>query len=277
MRKHKLVETTLGDLIVALTEEVAPIAHSPRGTNILVSYVLRDLFTRCRVRLTNRPPLPRAAYPETAESMSAACGARRRWPAVALGILLLLSPGFATAGTAADQLRGSIDRIRAILMDPTLKGDSKKPRRWEKLRQVVYSRFDFGEMAKRSLGTEWQKRSSEERKEFVRLFSALVENAYLDKLDSYNGENVDFVNERQDKNFSEVNTKLVDNRGEEFAIDYRLHNVNGDWQVFDVVIENISVVNNYRAQFKRVLAKSSYLELVQSMKEKALRAAGTKS
>jgi len=277
MRKHKPIETTLGDLIVAVTEQVAPIAHSPHGANILVSYILQDLFARCSVRLANSPRVLKVSWHNTLECLRTGRGAHCRWSAVALGLLLLLTPVLATAGTAVDQLKGSIDEIREILMDPALKGDSQKPQRWDKLRQVVYARFDFSEMAKRSLGTEWKKRSSEEREEFVQLFSALVENAYLDKLDSYNGENVEFVNERHDKNFSEVNTKLVDNRGEEFALDYRLHNVNGDWKVFDVVIENISVVNNYRAQFKRVLAKSSYQKLVQTMKEKALTPSETKS
>ena len=141
----------------------------------------------------------------------------------------------------------------------------------------MYSRFDFNEMAKRSLGTEWKKRSPEEKKEFVQLFTSLLENAYLDKIESYNGEKVQYLNERQEKDFSEVNTKVFGNRGEEFSLDYRLHNINGDWKVFDVVIENISLVNNYRAQFRRVLARSSFGELVQTMKQKTLSAPEAKS
>jgi len=277
MRKHRPVATTLSDLIIAVSEEVVPIADDPRKKNILVSYILRDLFTRCRIRLTNRRAVLRAPSQETAGSMNTRRSVYARLPAVTLGILLLFGASFAKAGTAADQLKGSIESIRAILMDPTLKGDSSKLQRWAKLRRVVYSRFDFDEMAKRSLGTEWKKRTAEEKKEFVQLFAALIETAYLDKLDSYNGENVRYVNERQDSQISEVSTKLVDNRGEEFALDYRLHNVNGDWKVFDIVIENISLVNNYRAQFKRVLAKSSYRELVQTMKEKVLTPPETKS
>jgi phospholipid transport system substrate-binding protein len=120
------------------------------------------------------------------------------------------------------------------------------------------------------MGPHWQKRSPEEQKEFVRLFTVLLEDAYLDTLESYSGEKITFVNERQDKNFAEVNTKLIDNKGTEFSIDYRLQNTTGDWKVVDVVIENVSLVNNYRAQFNRVLAKSTYADLVETMKQKKL-------
>lgn len=202
---------------------------------------------------------------------------RYRWPFIVFGMLLLLSLGAANAGTATDQIKGSVDRIQSILTDPGLKGESKKTERKRKLREVVYSRFDFNEMAQRSLGSEWKKRSPEEKKEFVELFTHLFEETYLDALESYNGQPVRYLNERQDKNFAEVNTKLVNHKGEEFWLDYRLHNVNGEWKVFDVVIENVSLVNNYRSQFRRVLAKSSYRELIQSMKDKVLSTAGTQS
>ena len=192
-------------------------------------------------------------------------------------MLLLLSRGAATAGTAADQLKGSVDRIQSILTDPSLKGESKKTERKRQLREVVYARFDFNEMAQRSLGSEWRKRSPEEKKEFVQLFTGLLEETYLDALESYNGEPVRYLNERQDKNFAEVNTKLANHKGEEFWLDYRLHNVNGAWKVFDVVIENVSLVNNYRSQFRRVLAKTSYRELIQSMKDKVRSTVGTQS
>lgn len=194
----------------------------------------------------------------------------RGWLLFAVGILLLLHPHRAIAGQATDQLKQSVDRILAILNDPTLKGTAKTQERRQKVKEVIYSRFDFDEMAKRSMGPHWQKRSPEEQKEFVRLFTVLLEDAYLDTLESYNGEKISFVNERRDKDFAEVNTKLIDNKGTEFSIDYRMQNTNGDWKVIDVVIENVSLVNNYRAQFNRVLAKSSYADLLETMKQKQL-------
>jgi len=132
-------------------------------------------------------------------------------------------------------------------------------------------------MAKRSLGPEWQKRSPEEQKEFVRSFTTLLEGAYFDQLESYNGEKVRLVNERQDKDFAEVSTKIVNNKGEEFSLNYRLQDNNGDWKIFDVVVENVSLVNNFRSQFNRVLAKSSYAELVKSMNQKKISAPATKN
>jgi phospholipid transport system substrate-binding protein len=85
------------------------------------------------------------------------------------------------------------------------------------------------------------------------------------------------LNERQDQDFAEVNTKVINNKGQEFSLDYRLQNANGDWKVIDVVIENISLVNNYRAQFNRLLAKSSFAELLETMKQKKLSVPGAKS
>jgi phospholipid transport system substrate-binding protein len=197
--------------------------------------------------------------------------------ALALGILVLLRADPGVAGQATDQLKQSVDKVLAILNDPTLKGTAKAQERRQKVKEIIYSRFDFDEMAKRSLGPQWQKRSPEEQKEFVQLFTGLLEHVYLDNIESYSGEKVRFLNERQDKDFAQVDTKIINNKGEEFSLDYRLQNVNGDWKVIDVVIENISLVNNYRAQFSRVLAKSSYAELLEIMKQKKLSAPGPKS
>ena len=187
---------------------------------------------------------------------------------VGLGILLLLQPGCAAAGAPGEQVRQSVDKLLAILKEPQLKGESKKNERRDKLREVIYQRFDFTEMGKRSLGSEWRRRGPEEQKEFVKLFTDLLERAYLDQLESYSGEKIQYLKELEGDNYAEVATKIIDNKGREFSVNYRLHQVNGDWKVYDVVIEDISLVNNYRSQFNRVLAKSSYEELVNTMKGK---------
>jgi phospholipid transport system substrate-binding protein len=158
-----------------------------------------------------------------------------------------------------------------------VKGESKKNERRDKLKELIYQRFDFTEMAKRSLGSEWPRRSPEEQKEFVKLFTDLLERAYLDQLESYSGEKIQYLKEREDDNYAQVETKIIDKKGQEFSVNYRLHNRNGDWKVYDVVIEEISLVNNYRAQFKRALAKSPYENLVNRMKEKTFRPLATES
>jgi phospholipid transport system substrate-binding protein len=196
---------------------------------------------------------------------------------VGLGILLLVQSAWVAAGVPGDQVRQTADKLLAILTDPQLKGESKKTERREKLKEVIYQRFDFTEMAKRSLGSEWQRRSPEEQKEFVKLFTDLLERAYLDQIESYNGEKFQYLKEREDNNYAQVDTKIIDNKGREFSVSYRLLNRNGDWKVYDVVIEDISLVNNYRSQFNRVLAKSPYEQLVKTMKEKTFSVGSPKS
>jgi len=191
---------------------------------------------------------------------------------VGLAILLLVQPVWLAAGVPGDQVRQTTDKVLAILKDPQLKGESKKNERRDKLKELIYQRFDFTEMARRSLGSEWRRRSAEEQKEFVKLFTGLLERAYLDNIESYNGEKFRYLKEQEDNNHAEVDTKIIDNKGQEFSVNYRLHKVNGDWKVYDVVIEDISLVNNYRSQFNRVLATSSYEELVNRMKGKTLSA-----
>lgn len=196
---------------------------------------------------------------------------------VGLVILLFLPPWIAVAGTAGERLQQSINRLLEILKDPRLKDENNKNRRREKLKAIIYQRFDFNEMAKRSLGAEWRRRKPEEREEFVKLFADLLEQSYLDKVESYNGEKVQFRKEREEGDYAEVDTKLIDSRGRDFSIDYRLHKVDGDWKVYDVVIEDVSLVNNYRAQFNRILSHASYAELINRMKQKRLSAPGASS
>ena len=197
--------------------------------------------------------------------------------AVGLGILLLIQAVDVASGTPGEQMRQSVDRLLTILKDPQLKGESKKNERRAKLKEVIYQRFDFTEMAKRSLGSEWRRRSPEEQKEFVKLFTDLLERAYLDQIESYKGEKIQFLKELDGENYADVATKIIDNKGQEYSVNYPLHKVSGDWKVYDVVIEDISLVNNYRSQFSRVLAKSSYEELVSTMKGKTLIPPGTKT
>jgi phospholipid transport system substrate-binding protein len=192
----------------------------------------------------------------------------KRMATFGLGIFLFMQPVSVAAGAPEDQIRQTIDKLLAILKDTRLKQEGIKNERRQELKKLIYQRFDFTEMAKRSLGFEWRRRSPEEQREFVKLFADLLERAYLDQIESYNGEKIQYLKEREDGDHAEVATKIIDNKGQGFSVNYRLHNVNGDWKVYDVVIEDISLVNNYRAQFSRVLGSSSYQELVHRMREK---------
>lgn len=179
--------------------------------------------------------------------------------------MLAVSP--VRAAAPADQIRETINKIFGVLNDPNLKADDKKKERLERLKELIEPQFDFVEMAKRSLGAHWQRRSPKEQEEFVKLFRELLETSYIDSIDSYNGEKIAIKSEKQDKDYAEVDTRIVTKKGEEFSINYKLM-ANGGWKVYDVIIENISLVNNYRSQFNRVIAQSSYEDLMRKLKEK---------
>ena len=188
--------------------------------------------------------------------------------AIGVGLVLLLRPVSAVAGAPTDQLRQTIDQVLAILQDPQLQGPDQKAERRKKLEATIAPRFDFTEMAKRALGPHWQQRSPAEQQEFVQLFTGLLEEAYLDKIESYNGEKVEFVNETVDNTYAEVDTNIVGPTGQKFAVNYKLYQVQGEWKVYDVVIVNVGLVHNYRSQFNRILAKSSFEELLKKLREK---------
>jgi phospholipid transport system substrate-binding protein len=185
----------------------------------------------------------------------------------------------AGAGAPTEQTRATADKVLSVLNNPELRSAARKNERREQLRAVIYPRFDFAEMAKQSLGSQWSRRSPQEQREFVRLFTEVLENSYVDTIESYNGDKITYTRENLDKDRAEVFTKVVTKKGEEFSVNYILRSVDGEWKVYDVVIENISLVNNYRSQFNRILAKASFDELLRKLQAKApdLTGAETKS
>ena len=189
---------------------------------------------------------------------------------ICLSVLGFIHPVTAAAGVPTDQVRSTVDQVLVILQDPALKPENKKNERREQLRRVIFARFDFAEMARRSLGPEWRRRTATEQQEFVSLFTDLLQESYVGTIESYNGDKVVYNRELQDQDNAEVQTTLTTRREDSYSINYRLRLVGKDWKVYDVIIENISVVNNYRSQFSRVISKSSYEELVRTMKEKSL-------
>ncbi len=182
----------------------------------------------------------------------------------------VLFPSHSSAGAPTEQIRMSVDKLQAILKNPQLKSPAKTQERRDQLRQVISARFDFTEMARRSLGSQWRRLSPKDQEEFVRLFTDLLERAYIDRIESYSDEKFAYVRENLDKDYGEVLSRIATNKGDEFSLNYKVHLVNGEWKVYDVVIENISLVNNYRSQFSRVITNSSFEELIRKMKEKQI-------
>jgi phospholipid transport system substrate-binding protein len=191
--------------------------------------------------------------------------------AFAIGLTAILTTGTRTpqvwASVPGDQVKATIDKVMEVLRDPTLQGSGKKSERREKLRQIVLPRFDFAEMAKRALGSNWN-RYPDQQREFVTAFTQLLEETYADQIEAANGDKVVYLSERADKDYAEVATRVISAKGEETSMTYKLHPVESDWKVYDIVVENVSVVNNYRAQFNRVLSNASLDELIKRMKEK---------
>ncbi|MBI4381578.1 MAG: ABC transporter substrate-binding protein [candidate division NC10 bacterium] len=193
------------------------------------------------------------------------------WRALALvtaALLVVWEPTESRAGLATDQVKGTVDQVIKILTDPALKGEKKLRERRAKIRQVVLQRFGFTEMSKRSLGRYWNERTPAERTEFVRLYTDLLERAYIDRVDGYTGEQVVYQGESVDGDYSEVKSKIVTKRNQEIPILYRLQKTNANWEVYDVIVEGVSLVNNYRTQFSKIIRTSSYEGLVKKMQVK---------
>ncbi|HEV8343153.1 MAG TPA: ABC transporter substrate-binding protein [Candidatus Binatia bacterium] len=186
---------------------------------------------------------------------------------VFVALALLWGGSSAIAGMAEEQVKETVNRVVEILRDPALRTEDKIAQRREMLRQAIFPRFDFSEMARRSLGSHWKNQKARQE-EFVAVFSDFVETAYVGKVESFKDEKILFVRERIDQGFADVDTKVVPSKGEPFSVNYKLHMVGTDWKVYDVVIENISLVNNYRSQFNRILANASFDELLKKLRDK---------
>lgn len=184
---------------------------------------------------------------------------------VTLTLILLGTANLAVAAAPTDAIKGTVDQVIKLLSNPVLKDPGQKNRILQQVRQVVDRRFDYEEMAKRSL-PNWNQLSSSQRREFVTLFSELLATSYADKLSKYSGEKVNYVGDRVDGDLSEVKTLLL-RSNDRIPINYRLIN-KSQWVVYDVVIEGVSLVNNYRSQFARVISESSYAELVRRLQAK---------
>ena len=182
---------------------------------------------------------------------------------------LTLGSAHATAGLPTDQIKTTVDKALVVLKDPRLKAVAKTKERREQLRQILFARFDFTEMAKRALGANWRRRTAAEQEEFVQLFTDVLERAYAATIESYRDERIVYVGEKLDGTYADVSSKILTDKGEEFSINYKAHLLGNEWKIYDVVVENISMVNNFRSQFNRVITTSSYEELVRRLRSKA--------
>ena len=195
-----------------------------------------------------------------------------RWVVVGAllsSLLLVSAPSLAPAGEPQEKVRETVEAVLAVLQDKSLQGPENTEKRREKMRQAVFQRFGFEEMSQRALGPHWQKRTPAEKKEFTTLFGELLERSYINKIESYTGEQkVLYTKETIDKDYASVRTEIVVKRDANVEVVYQLLRRDGNWQVYDVIIEGVSLVNNYRTQFNNIVSQESYDALVKKLKLK---------
>ena len=164
-----------------------------------------------------------------------------------------------------DDLKGTIDQVLKIVSDKGLQ-DNPALRR-EKLRQVIGLRFNYKQMVMRSLAKNYKARSDKEREEFTMLFKKLLENSYASKIENYQDETINYVGEMVKGKFAMVKTQIVRKDGV-VDVDYKLLKENGQWLVYDFVIEGVSLIRNYRSQFSKIISTESYAALVSKLTKK---------
>jgi phospholipid transport system substrate-binding protein len=180
--------------------------------------------------------------------------------------LAVWAPTPARAGAPTDQLKASVEQIVKILEDPALRAGARAQERRAAIRKEAEGVFDFTETAKRALGRHWQGLSDKDRQEFTTLFTDLIERAYISKIERYSGERVAYAGESVDSGLATVRTRFVTKQGTEIPVDYRMQQRGDRWLVYDVSVEGVSLINNYRTQFDKIIQTSSYAELVRKMK-----------
>jgi phospholipid transport system substrate-binding protein len=184
--------------------------------------------------------------------------------AVALAVILFSGPSEATP---TEELRLQVARIIEVLDDQTLKPERMVVHRLAAVRHLVGEIFDFADTARRALGAHWVERTPSEQAQFVALFSGLIEQMYVSRVEMYRGDHIDYLGESVVRGDATVRTKIVPKRGAATPVDYRMHLQSGRWQIYDVVVDGVSLVENYRDQFMKIIQTSSYAGLIAKMKD----------
>lgn len=185
---------------------------------------------------------------------------------MALSLLVYTCPVHASEVT--DKVKFTIDEIVGVLKDQSFKEFEKRSERRARILSIIKELFDFEEMAKLSLGRYWGKMTESEKKEFVPLFIDYLELSYIAKVEKYEGEEILYTDETIDEDRAVVKTKIITRQGTDIPIHYRLLKRDGNWMVYDVVIEGVSMVSNYRTQFDKILRTSSHEDFLEKMRSK---------
>ncbi len=183
-------------------------------------------------------------------------------------LILLLSPLQAKAGLPLDTVKENVNRVLDVLRDPALQGEANKEAKEKKIESVADQMFDYIALSRLTLGRSWREFNKEQQKEFVSLYRGILEKAYMDKILSYTDEKVLFDKEMMlSENKAEVQTRII-TKSAEIPINYRVYLKDGQWRVYDVIIEGISLIKNYRTQFREILVNNPPEEVLKILRDK---------
>lgn len=188
----------------------------------------------------------------------------KRSIALAVTMLVLAGLGVAWAGPPTDQLREYTEHVVRVLEDPALREEDRRAA----VRRIAHEVFDVQETARRALGRHWHGRTPAEREEFVQLFAELMESTYISRIDLYGGERLRFVDEKIDGEHAVVRARIVTRGGTEVPVEGRMLRRGDRWLIYDVVIEGVSLIANYRSQFDRIIRSSSFADLVKRLRDR---------
>jgi phospholipid transport system substrate-binding protein len=183
-------------------------------------------------------------------------------------LMFLLSPLHATAGVPLDTVEAHVKEVLDVLRDPALQGEANKKVKEQRIESIANQMFDYVALSKLTLGRSWRDFNEEQQKEFVSLFRTILKKAYMDKILAYTNEQVLFDRDTiLSENKAEVQTRII-TKSAEIPIDYRVYLKDGKWKVYDVIVEGISLVQNYRTQFREILANNPPEEVLKILREK---------
>jgi len=193
----------------------------------------------------------------------------KKWLAVLVLLVFVMLPFLVSAGVPLDTVKARVDSVLEVLRDPKLKGEAGRKVKEQRIQAGAEKLFDFVELSKRTLGLSWNNFSPDQRKEFVQLFETILKDAYVEKITAYDNEPVNFTKEVPLSETTVEVQSVVVTKGGQTPINYRVIKKDDDWKVYDVVIEGVSLVSNYRTQFREILGNNPPEKLLETLRKKA--------
>lgn len=194
-----------------------------------------------------------------------------RMQALRAGLLVVaavVAVGRASGAGPMAHVKETTERILRVVSDPANKGEANDSKRRKLVREIVDERFDWAEMAQRSLARNWRKADGNQQQRFVVLFGDLLEQNYMSKIESYSGEEVMYDEEKIDGDYGQASIRIITGEGTEIPVTYRLRDIEGRWLVYDISVAGVSLVNNYRSQFNSLLRSMSFDKMLERLEKK---------